>query len=446
MRDLTLQFVFTPQVTGLVKLKTIFSNYWFAMMLALFLIPSYQASSAAALGEILPLGDSITDGLGGTGGGYRARLFLLLNNAGDLFRLVGSSTTNSTATLSANGQNHHEGHSGYRIDQIEGNLTGFVSSAPEADSSNGGHWLDGGNGLGRTPIFPDLILLHIGTNDASQGRTAAQMQTSLDSLLTKIKTNRPNAQVIVTSLIPRTDDSGLEAIQMAYNSAIPQIVGAKGPNFHFLDMHSVITAADLIDGQHPNQGGYDKMANAWSSALHTIAQVEPLSLASAVSRKAHGQTVSFDVGLPLTGAPGVECRPGGTYSILFIFTNNVINGTATVVAGNGSISGAATFAGNVMTVSLTGVTDAQQLTVNVSATDAYSHSLPARAVKVNFLGGDTNGSGAVNSSDISQTKAQSGSPLTAANFRVDATQDGAISSSDIAYVKSQSGKAIPSTP
>ena len=87
-----------------------------------------------AIGEILPLGDSITDGLGGTGGGYRARLHLLLNNAGDSFNFVGSATNNSTPALINSGQHYHEGHSGYRIDQIEGNLTGLVSSAPVPDN------------------------------------------------------------------------------------------------------------------------------------------------------------------------------------------------------------------------------------------------------------------------------------------------------------------------
>jgi hypothetical protein len=271
------------------------------------------------------------------------------------------------------------------------------------------------------------------------------MQAALDSLLTNIQTNRPNAQVIVASLILRTDDSGLEAVQMAYNSAIPQLVAAHGPNFHFVDMHSVLNAADLYDGLHPNQGGYDKMANTWANALHTVAQVEPLSLTNARSRKTHGQLANFDVNFPVTGAPGVECRPGGNYSILFVFTNNVVNGTATVTAGNGSVSGAPTFAANVMNVNLTGVTDAQQITVTVTATDAYSHSLPAQAVNMKFLAGDTNGNGIVNSSDISQTKTHTGSVLSSANFRVDSTQDGSISSSDVSFVKSRSGAAIPNT-
>ena len=425
---------------------TSFATLLVSIGLAAFLFLPH-AARAMAVGEILPLGDSITDGLGGTGGGYRARLHLLLNNAGDAFNFVGSATNNSTPALINSGQHYHEGHSGYRIDQIEGNLTGLVSSAPVPDNSNGGHWLDGGIAVGRAPIFPDLILLHIGTNDASQGRTATQMQASLQSLLTKIKTTRPNAQVIVASLIRRTDNASLEAIQMSYNSAIPGIVAAQGANFHFLDMHAVLGPGDLVDGQHPTQAGYDKMADAWITAVHAFAQVEPLGIATAASRKMHGTLRLFDLNLPLTGSPGVECRSdggSGTHTVLVTFNNNVTNGSATVTNGNGSVSGAPTFARNEMNINLTGVTNGQPVVVMLSGVhDAYAQSAAPASITMKVLPGDTTGNGIVNASDIIQTKGLTGSSVTEANFRSDVTADGAINSSDVIAVKSRSGSAIP---
>ena len=57
--------------------------------------------------------------------------------------------------------------------------------------------------------------------------------------------------------------------------------------------------------------------------------------------------------------------------------------------------------------------------------------------------GDTSANGAVNSSDISQSKSQSGQAVTAANFRQDVTVSGSINSSDISLVKSKSGTALP---
>ncbi len=52
---------------------------------------------------------------------------------------------------------------------------------------------------------------------------------------------------------------------------------------------------------------------------------------SAVSRKTHGAAGPFDIALPLTGTPGIECRSaGGTsdYTMVVTFASNV------TVAGN----------------------------------------------------------------------------------------------------------------
>jgi hypothetical protein len=65
-------------------------------------------------------------------------------------------------------------------------------------------------------------------------------------------------------------------------------------------------------------------------------------------------------------------------------------------------------------------------------------------VTVGFLVGDTSGSASVNTTDIGQTKAQSGLAVTASNFRMDVTANGgSISSSDVGLVKSAAGSVIP---
>ena len=57
--------------------------------------------------------------------------------------------------------------------------------------------------------------------------------------------------------------------------------------------------------------------------------------------------------------------------------------------------------------------------------------------------GDTNGNRVVNASDVAQTKAQSGVPVTSLNFRQDVSASGAINASDIALAKSASGTSVP---
>jgi hypothetical protein len=97
-----------------------------------------------------------------------------------------------------------------------------------------------------------------------------------------------------------------------------------------------------------------------------------------------------------------------------------------------------------MTVNLTGVADLQKITVTLSGvTDIFSQVLPNTAISMGVLIGDTTGNAAVNSSDVAQTKAQSGVPVTQANCRQDVSINGSINSSDVALVKSKSGNGIP---
>jgi hypothetical protein len=171
----------------------------------------------------------------------------------------------------------------------------------------------------------------------------------------------------------------------------------------------------------------------------------PLQLEAAISFKGHGM-VPYAIDLPLTGAPGVECRSSaGNHTLVFTFNNNVFAGSASVTSGVGTVAaGSPSFSGNHMTVSLTGVADVQKVTITLSnVTDGFNQVLPNTAVSVNFLIGDTNGNKAVNASDVAQTKAQSGLSVTSSNFREDVTVSGVINASDVALVKSRSGFGVP---
>jgi hypothetical protein len=173
--------------------------------------------------------------------------------------------------------------------------------------------------------------------------------------------------------------------------------------------------------------------------------MRPLASVSAVSRKTHGSVGTFDINLPLSGEPGVECRSGATgHTLVFTFSNNLVSGNATIASGVGNVSGTPLFNGNTMTVNLTGVGNAQKITVRLSnVTDSFSQVMPNTDVGMNVLVGDTNWNKVVNSTDVAQTKMQSGLALSAANFRSDVTVSGTINSSDVTLVKSQSGAGVP---
>jgi len=57
--------------------------------------------------------------------------------------------------------------------------------------------------------------------------------------------------------------------------------------------------------------------------------------------------------------------------------------------------------------------------------------------------GDINANGLVNSTDISQTQAQSGQSVTSSNFRTDINANGLINSTDVSSVQSKSGTGLP---
>ena len=243
-------------------------------------------------------------------------------------------------------------------------------------------------------------------------------------------------------------------------------------------------AVKLVDGTGTHFGWADILVNSDETitlerfAFETVSgrsistgqTFETLILESAVSRKNHGGT-NHDINLPLTGEPAVECRapgnpsnptiarrrargavlPSDTHTIVFTFSTNVSSGNVAVTSGNANISSVSTPGDNTMTVELSDVSNAQQITVTLEdVTDSVNGQfLPDTEVSMNVLFGDTTGNKVVNSSDVAQTKSQSGITLSESNFREDVTVSGDINGSDVSAVKSQSGSGVsaaPSTP
>ena len=172
-----------------------------------------------------------------------------------------------------------------------------------------------------------------------------------------------------------------------------------------------------------------------------------MGLTSVVSRKTHGGAGTFDLDLPETGSPGIECRSGGPtndYALVFTFAKNVTVQNAAVSSGAGT-SLSFSVSGKIVTVNLTGVANAQTIVVTLSNVNDGTNISDVEAT-MSVLVGDTTANGSVNSSDISQTQSQSGQPITSANFREDVTVNGTINSSDISLVQSQSGMALSAAP
>ncbi len=186
--------------------------------------------------RVMPLGDSITWGVGSsTGNGYRAPLWDRLAADGHPLDFVGTLRGGSMSDPD------NQGHSGYRIDQI----------AALADAS-------------LTRYRPNVVTLEIGTNDLNGNYQPSTAPARLKSLVNQITAAAPDATVLVASLVVSTSGT-VEQYRAAYNQAIPQIVSeaqAAGKHVAYVDM-SRLTTADLADALHPNDAGYQKMADAF---------------------------------------------------------------------------------------------------------------------------------------------------------------------------------------
>jgi hypothetical protein len=98
---------------------------------------------------------------------------------------------------------------------------------------------------------------------------------------------------------------------------------------------------------------------------------------------------------------------------------------------------------NQYSVTLSGVANAQFVTVRLDGVqDTAGANLTDVRGRMAVLNGDTTGNLIVNSSDIGQTKAISGTPVGAGNFRLDVNANGNITASDISQIKANSGNSL----
>ncbi|NMO51549.1 hypothetical protein HH310_10140 [Actinoplanes sp. TBRC 11911] len=189
--------------------------------------------------KIMPLGDSITWGVGTPAhDSYRTDLYRRLTAAGLNVDFVGSQHSGTGA------DRDNEGHPGWTITQISANID---------------HWLDA--------YTPDVILLHIGTNDMTRGLPdpTGHMATLLD----RIHRRLPDAQIFVAKVTGLGVLNGIAAQAArtrAFNNGVERLVAARGLPFHLVD-HSRTRGVAIVDRVHPNAYGFQRMAWTWYRAL-----------------------------------------------------------------------------------------------------------------------------------------------------------------------------------
>jgi lysophospholipase L1-like esterase len=166
--------------------------------------------------------------------------------------LIDDLQTNNTVDLVGSQEHgdmtdsYNEGHAGYRIGEIAA-----VTNASLAYN-------------------PDIVLLHVGTNDMVQNFFVATAPERLGGLIDQILAIVPYTTLLVAQIIPTWDVTFQDRYDL-YNSQIPEVVqlrADKGAHIMTVDMSTLLdTQTDYADPVHPNDQGYAKMANAWYQAL-----------------------------------------------------------------------------------------------------------------------------------------------------------------------------------
>ena len=212
--------------------------------------------------NIMPIGDSITFGLGDDGG-YRKFLDYALKSKGYTFDMVGPEGQNA-ATFSYNGQtvtydNNHAGYSGFTIKQQypipSWGENGLLERLQQKDAIKNAQ--------------PDIVLLIIGTNDMTANRDLDACDQDLHTLIDYILGDLPEGGIIFMGSIPDFEAYGGNAQRVAnYNAVVKRVAESYGDNVQFADVHSSLSMADMQnDKLHPSSGGYEKMGKYWAEVI-----------------------------------------------------------------------------------------------------------------------------------------------------------------------------------
>lgn len=118
---------------------------------------------------------------------------------------------------------------------------------------------------------PNLVLVHIGTNDAAQRKQIDTIGERIRILVDMIIEKCPDAAIVVAQIIPCCF-RGEEVI--SYNKQVAQLVAqraADGVHILSADMYSEFEFDGhpnyLADVAHPNQYGHVVLADKWMEAI-----------------------------------------------------------------------------------------------------------------------------------------------------------------------------------
>jgi lysophospholipase L1-like esterase len=217
-----------------------------ALTAALTLTAIPSPASAAAV-RIMPLGDSITGGPGC----WRALLW-------DRLQRNGFTNIDFVGTLPGGGcsvahDGDNEGHGGFLATGIanQNQLPGWLAATQ-----------------------PEIVLMHLGTNDVWNNIPAATILAAYTTLVNQMRASNPSMKILVAQIIPMTPNGctwcppGVTSL----NNAIPGWAAGMSTAQSPITVVDQFTGFDTVadtngDGVHPDDSGFQKISDRWYPAL-----------------------------------------------------------------------------------------------------------------------------------------------------------------------------------
>ncbi|MEU4215220.1 cellulose binding domain-containing protein [Actinoplanes sp. NPDC026623] len=304
-------------------------------------------AQAATPVRIMPLGDSITAGPGC----WRAKLWHRLQTSGYTnIDFVGGQSDGGGCNPGYSYDFDHEGHGGF-------SATGI------ADNDQLPPWL--------AAARPDVVMMHLGTNDMWGGYIPLQDKlNAFTKLVGQMRANNPNMKIIVAQIIPMstaacaTCPADVAALDQAIPGWAAGLTTAQSP-ITVADLWTGYDAvADNVDGTHPNDTGFQKMADAWYPAVTRVlggGTTPPTTIPTTTPTTAATTPPTTQPTTPPTTAPAGGCT--ATYKVVSQWADG-FQGEVTI--RNGSAATSAGWAASF------GFADGQRLTQSWNATVTQS--------------------------------------------------------------------------
>ncbi|RIJ43071.1 GDSL-type esterase/lipase family protein [Pontibacter oryzae] len=232
--------------------------------------------------KILCLGNSITQGSITRDieerPSYRYKLWQKLVDENIDFEFVGSHDVNEGGAPAVKGTvykgktytNRNEGHWGWTVDEILNGKNG---------EGNLAQWLQ--------TYTPDIVLIHLGTNDVfrqcpSDPDCFSKTKEELSQVIDLLRDKNPTITIFLAQVIPANLQPSIPEDLITLNSKIQELAieyTTPTSSIILVDQHTSFDAvADTHDNVHPNASGEEKMAQKWFAAIQSYLAPLPVEL------------------------------------------------------------------------------------------------------------------------------------------------------------------------